>query len=205
MTRERALCFLDLETTGVDVYEDHPVQIGAVLVTAIGVPPLGEFESLVKPPDSRPSSKMALSIHGIDAADLARAPGPGRVLRRFFSKMGVGYSFAGWNVCFDLSFFRRLCEENQMAEMYAKISHRHVDVQSVARACSEVGLLPSNVESLSDVCRVLEIRRSVKHSALEDARITWRVYGRLIKMLAREGTRRMPDGRVSRGGQLDPP
>lgn len=57
-------------------------------------------------------SKEAQNIHGINKKDLELAPKSKNVLKHFINKFGSDYAFAGWNICFDISFFRKICIEN---------------------------------------------------------------------------------------------
>jgi DNA polymerase III epsilon subunit-like protein len=142
-----------------------------------------EFESLIRPPEGVQCTPRALAIHGLHDEDLRNSPFPSEVCRDFFASMGTGYALAGWNVCFDASFLRRLCQESNCDDTFKRLSYRHLDVQSVARACRQTGLIPYAVESLSDIAAFFGIARSAKHSALQDAHIALKVYEKLLEIM----------------------
>jgi len=180
---QKNICFIDFETTGADLYSDHPIQLGAVLISGPQPIILKEFSSFIKPPENAKISRTAFKVHKIHIGDLSDAPAPDEVLKTFFEQMGFDYSFGGWNINFDVSFFRRMCYEHGYQEHFQKISHRHIDVQSIARALVDAGIFSDHIDSLSSLCEALRIKRSEKHSALEDARIVAKVYIHLVNAL----------------------
>lgn len=70
--REAGWCALDFELTGLDTREDEIISFGAIPIEA-GRVQLGRARSgLVRP--TREISEASIIVHGIRAADLARAP-----------------------------------------------------------------------------------------------------------------------------------
>lgn len=69
--RERDICVLDVETTGLDPFDDRVVEIAALVVS-----PKGErvrsFSTLINP--ARPIPEAATEAHGITDADVLAAP-----------------------------------------------------------------------------------------------------------------------------------
>lgn len=69
--RERDICVLDVETTGLDTFDDRVVEIAALVVS-----PKGEriraFSSLINP--ARPIPAAATEAHGITDADVLASP-----------------------------------------------------------------------------------------------------------------------------------
>lgn len=177
------ICFIDFETTGNDLYNDYPIQLGAVLLSSPDNRILREFDSLIRPPNNASMSETAFRIHGYQIEDLKDAPASHDVLKLFFDQMKLEYSFGGWNIAFDVGFFRRMCYETGYIREYKAISHRHMDVQSIVRGLVDAGLLPDNVESLGSFCEFAGIKRPKRHSALGDARITAEIYVYLIRKL----------------------
>lgn len=175
------ICFIDFETTGIDVYKDNPIEIGAVLIDERGEI-LSKFYSFIKPRSNRITSVNAFKIHGIDSKSLIIAPSQNEVLNNFFNQLGTDYRFAGWNINFDVSFFRRMCHFSNRMSDYNKINHRHIDVQSINFLATELGFIDSQYRSLSDLAKLFSIDRNVKHSAIEDAIITSKVYIELINL-----------------------
>jgi len=126
-------CFIDLETTGSDYVNDYPIQIGAILVKTKNFEIIKEYSSLINVPEGIIISEKAKEIHGLKKEDIKNAPKPKNVLKDFFNEFGTDYAFAGWNVCFDVSFFRKICIENGFKNQYKEINFHHLDVQSIAK------------------------------------------------------------------------
>jgi len=180
------ICFIDFETTGPDIYYDYPTELGAVILATGEDKIEKEFSSFIKIPENAEVTESAYRIHGLNRKDLENAPAPDKVLKNFFSKMGFDYSFGGWNIAFDVGFFRRICYECGYKSQYMRILHRHVDVQSIVRGLVDAGVFPKGIESLSNLCKKLGILRPVKHTALSDARITAEMYVYLTKKILRK-------------------
>lgn len=171
-------CFIDLETTGSDYANDYPIQIGAVLVEIYNFKILKEFSSLINIPSGILISEKAKEIHGLKKEDIKNAPKPKIVLKDFFSEFGTDYAFAGWNVCFDVSFFRKICIENGFNNQYKKINFHHLDVQSIAKYLKIKGNIEGEI-SLINLCKTYNLKRLEKHDALEDAKLSFEVLKRL--------------------------
>jgi len=174
------ICFLDIETTGIDVVDDDVVQLGAILVDE-ELRILKEFTSLIKPFTGRQSNTIARAIHGISDKLLLQSPTETEVLNKFFQDFGTDYFFCGWNLNFDLAFFRKMCHRNNLNEIFNRINHRHLDLQSISKFSKMVKVLPDNLNSLQDYCTYYRIQRMEKHDALQDAYITRKVLQAFLK------------------------
>ena len=173
-------CFIDLETTGSDYTNDYPIQIGAILVDIQNFKILKEYSSLVNIPEGIIITEKAKEIHGLKKEDIKNAPKPEKVLEDFFSEFGTDYAFAGWNVCFDVSFFRKICIENCFNNQYKEINFHHLDVQSIAKYLKIKGNIVGEI-SLTNLCEIYNLRRLENHNALEDAKLSLEVLKRLIQ------------------------
>jgi len=171
-------CFIDLETTGSDYVNDYPIQIGAILVKTKNFEIIKEYSSLINIPEGIIISEKAKEIHGLKKEDIKNAPKPKNVLKDFFNEFGTDYAFAGWNVCFDVSFFRKICIENGFKNQYKEINFHHLDVQSIAKYLKIKGNLEGKI-SLSNLCKIYNLKRSENHDALEDAKLSFEVLRRL--------------------------
>ena len=124
------ICFIDFETTGVNVFRDEPMEIGAVLIDD-DFEILKKFKSRIRIEKKVHLRKSAYMIHNITAQDLLNETTQKEVLRDFFNEFGTDYRFAGWNISFDVTFFRRLCNRNGFMTLYNQINHRHIDIQTL--------------------------------------------------------------------------
>ena len=141
------ICFIDFETTGIDVFRDEPIEFGAILVNN-KMKIINEFSSKVSINKSVYLTKRAFNIHNISNEKLKDAPNPKDVINKFFNEFGTDYRFSGWNISFDVSFFRKLCHKNGMMVKYNKINHRHIDTQSLGFLAIELGLLEQDRKSV---------------------------------------------------------
>ena len=171
-------CFIDLETTGSDYANDYPIQIGAILVDIRNFKILKEYSSLINIPEGIIISEKAKEIHGLEIEDIKNAAKPKKILKDFFNKFGTDYAFAGWNVCFDISFFRKICIENGFNNQYKEINFHHLDVQSIAKYLKIKGNIEGEI-SLINLCKIYTLKRSENHDALEDAKLSLEVLKRL--------------------------
>ncbi|MEQ9307923.1 MAG: 3'-5' exonuclease [Balneolaceae bacterium] len=174
------VCFLDFETTGSNLFEDDPIQIGAILVDIKTNEVISEFESNIRPSSNVSNTTVAFQTHGINLEDLNSAPKQGEVLESFFETVGTDYCFAGWNISFDVPFFRKMCYKNDFYDLYNKINYRHIDVQSICRLLKLSALIDEDLYSLSDFADYFKLRRSKKHTALEDVYITYEVFSKAL-------------------------
>ena len=179
LTNDTPICFIDFETTGIDVFEDEPIEFGAVLVNE-HLEIINTFFSRIKPSPERVITASAFKIHNISLKNLQDSPSQQEVLKNFFDTIGTNFRLAGWNIGFDITFFRRICHDNNMMDRYNKVNHRHIDIQSLNYLANALGMLSSKTRSLSDLASYYHFERSVKHSALEDAQLAFLVYKRLL-------------------------
>jgi DNA polymerase III subunit epsilon len=94
-------CFIDFETTGIDVFKDHPVEFGAILVDE-NLNIIDEFYSRINPDRKRKLKASALKTHGIELDSLVNIPTGNIVLSSFFSRFGTNFRLASWNISFDV-------------------------------------------------------------------------------------------------------
>jgi len=176
-------CFLDFETSGINHETDYPLQVGAVL----GEFQHGQFqvyhqlESLIQIPTTCEIHPGAFKIHGISKGDLKGVPTPFEFLEEFEDTFQTDYSFAGWNVWFDVGFFKKLCAENQKEDFFRKIGYRHLDVQSVYQFLRMTYF--DSGPSLNEACEHLGLSRSKHHNALEDVLLEIEVANQILHHL----------------------
>jgi DNA polymerase III subunit epsilon len=173
------ICFIDFETTGTDVLNDYPIEIGAVVVD----PRLGlikKFHSLIRPNNRFHIKESAFKIHGISKQKVLAAPTERQVLADMKNQIGADFRLAAWNMSFDVNMFKTLCYRNSFEGYLEKINYRHIDVQTINYIARELRLIPSEVHSMSDLVLHMGEVRSDQHSALEDAILLAKAYRFLI-------------------------
>lgn len=169
-----ALTFVvfDLETTGLDTKNDRIVSIGAVRTRGPECLDGQCFATLVDP--GRPIPKANTAIHGIDDAAVAGAPDAGAAAKLFagFARESV---LVAHNAAFDLAFLKRAGGEAGI-----EFDHPPFDTLLIARH-----LFPDLADhSLDGLAALLRIEIGRRHSALDDAHATARVFARLLEVCA---------------------
>jgi DNA polymerase III epsilon subunit-like protein len=179
------ICFIDFETTGANPLKDKPLEIGAVLATE-DCQIIKTFSSYINPGGEINISDTAQKIHQIDIDTVRKADIESKVLKNLFDNLGTNYRFAAWNVNFDVTFMRNICNKNNFTSYYNQIYYRHIDVQSLSFLANQMNLYGKELNSLTDVAHYFGIDRSNKHSALEDSIVLLKVYKQLIHLFKKQ-------------------
>lgn len=149
-----ATIFLDLETTGLDPYNDAILEIAALRVEGVGLEPVDGFHAIVKPLDrpagAPPIDQVVIDMHTRNGLWVeCEAQGQGQDWYRivapafvaWLERQGPGpHTLAGDSVHFDLGFLRA-----KSAAAAAMFSHRLLDVSAFRVARDLLGLPPCEV------------------------------------------------------------
>lgn len=119
-------CILDLETTGINQFQDQPIEIGAILVNE-SFQIVKRYHSYINIPNSLNFSDSARRTHGLNEFFLRNKPDASKVLSDFFYEFGTNFRFVAWNMTFDVGFFRKMCFENGHIQYFDKLNYRHLD------------------------------------------------------------------------------
>ena len=176
------ICFIDFETTGIDVFENDPVQFAAVLIDR-DLRINKQFTSLIKINTNSVINQRSMHIHGLSTKILRNAPETDVVFKKFFKEMGTNYCLGGWNISFDVPFFKKSIKKAGLEIVGNEIDYRHVDVQTIARVSRMLNLIPQDALSLSDLIDLFGLRRKENHDALEDVILTIKIFKELISLL----------------------
>lgn len=157
---------IDLETTGLDPKRDKIIEIGAVRVEGNRI--TAEWQSFVNP--ERKLEERIVELTGIRDEQLADAPKIGQILPAFlaFAKEEV---LLGHGVLFDFSFMKKAAVNERMA-----FERKGIDTLKIARKY----LQELESRNLGYLCRYYKIPHNA-HKALEDARATAALYGKLFE------------------------
>lgn len=169
---------IDLETTGLNVASgDRVIEIGAVGIEDGMV--LSEFEQLIR--TSRRISRTVSRVHGIDNKKLQGQPLPHEVFPRFLDFVG-NHVLITHNAAFDLRFLRQ-----EFARLGIRLSNRFICTLKLAQ--SRLPGLPNY--RLETVARYLlgDLPSDLQlHRALNDARLTARIWLELERNLGQQDT-----------------
>ncbi len=153
---------LDIETTGLDTEKDRITEIGAVRFRGDRV--LDEFQTLVNP--NQPIPYQIQELTGITNEAVANAP-QFREIRGALQRFVGDSPIVGHNIQFDLSFLRKqgLFETNPSVDTF--------ELASI--------LLPhADRYSLKSLAHLLGIADPPTHRALDDTRVTHRLFLALL-------------------------
>ena len=176
LLKELRFVVFDTETTGLNPSRgDEIISIGAVVVARGAVVPEEVFETLVDP--GVPVSAASTRVHGLTNADLARQPSIGQALAAFarFTEEAV---LVAHNASFDMEFLKRKGGETGIALR-----------QPVLCTLVLSAILHPNQtsHSLDTLLTRYGIRRTGRHTALGDARMTAELLLKLLPQLEARG------------------
>jgi DNA polymerase III epsilon subunit-like protein len=178
------LLVLDLETTGTDPVVHSTIEIGAVLLDRRTLEEKKAWSTVIKRQENNGTNPRSMALHGKSLSDIRKAGKDARqAVEEFLGYFGTDYLLAGWNIGFDVQFFRALLRHTGHTEAFEAIDYHRLDVWSLAQFLKSIGLFESDVSSLSCLCEQLGLPRSKAHSGLEDARITATALRRLLERL----------------------
>jgi DNA polymerase-3 subunit alpha (Gram-positive type) len=176
------LLVLDLETTGADPALHSTIDIGAVLLERSTLNELRSWSALIKRQETNETEAYAMALHGHSMEELQNARDPKEAVGEFLNVFGTDYILTGWNIGFDVQFFRALLRRTGYIGAFNEIDYHRLDVWSNAQFLRSIGWLKSDISSLTCLCKDLELPRSQCHTGLEDARLTATVLRRLVEI-----------------------
>lgn len=181
MTLKTKVVFIDFETTGINVFNSDPIELGSVYVDE-NLKILNTFSSFIRPRITSRMKVSSIETHGLRMQDLLKKPTDKNVLENYFKLFGTDYCFAGWNISFDVPYFRKMCYRAGRMKEFNSINYRHIDIQTILRFLTEINMLPKEINSLDNCVNYFNLKRSDKHNALEDAMLTYEVFKSLLKL-----------------------
>ncbi len=173
-TPEKAIAFVDLETTGLDPSRHEIVEVAVVRVDARTLDVLGEQDTLVAPERLEDAQPEALAVCGFSKAAWTTAV-PLREALLAVAPLLEGALIAGHNVGFDWSFLEAGYRRAGLA--LPRVDYHRLDTASLAWPLFARGELTSL--SLDSLATAFGLERPRPHRALADARCALEVARRL--------------------------
>ena len=174
--RKHNLAFIDIETTGLNVLEHEIIEIGCV-ITNHKLKILDEFEIKIQPEHIERANSTSLKVNHYNEEEWGGAVTLDEALKNF-SKRVEGSIMVGQNVAFDSGFL-----EYNLARLKIKntLHYHRLDTISIAWAKLH---RDKKIEhfSLREMCKHFKIKNEHPHSALSDARATYLLYKKLIRL-----------------------
>ena len=160
----RTMVALDLETTGLDSSSDAIIEIGAVKFRGDEIK--DEFKTLINPGKS--ISQYITQLTSITNEMVSTAPSIHDKMSQLEKFVGND-PIIGHNIQFDLNF---------LGKYGAFLSNSRIDTMHLA-AC----VLPAAARySLGSLAMQLEVKLPATHRALDDARVTFAIYTKMMFM-----------------------
>jgi len=190
--READWCALDLELTGLDPSEDEIISFGAIPIQAGRVRLRGAVSGLVRP--AREISEASIRVHGIRAADLARAPSLPDIVGPILQAM-TGRILVVHTAAVERAFLRRALREERV-----RLRGPIVDTEMLGRLWlhGRDGGLRRRV-ALGEIATALGLPADRPHDALGDALTTAQVFVALATHL--DAVRPETVGSLARAGR----
>ena len=174
--RKHNLAFIDIETTGLNVIDHEIIEIGCV-ITDYKMKVIEEFEIKIKPEHIENADSTSLKINHYNEEEWVNAYKLKNALLIFSEKV-KDCTMVGQNVAFDSGFL-----EYNFAKLKIKntLHYHRLDTISIAWAKLH---RDKNIEhfSLREMCKHFKIINKNPHSALSDARATYKLYKKLMKL-----------------------
>ena len=157
---------IDLETTGLEPKHDKIIEIGALRVEQGQI--TGSFSTFVNP--GRKLDERITELTSIRDEDLTEAPYIQAVLPEIIEFMG-DLPILGHSILFDFSFLKKAAVNKRLT-----FEKNAIDTLKIARKY----LAELESRSLDYLCNHYQIPHQA-HRALEDARATHLLYGKLVE------------------------
>ncbi|ADO70451.1 3'-5' exonuclease [Stigmatella aurantiaca] len=178
----RTLCFVDLETTGLDASRHEVLEVAVLRVDARSLKVLAEYEARVQPTRLADAHPEALAVCGYSDEEWRDALSLEEVLATV-TPLLAGTLVAGHNTSFDWGFlvegYRRT------ALTLPSVDYHRLDTASLAWPLLATGEVESL--SLNALARHFGIHRPTPHRAMADARCALEVARRLAVRMSRGG------------------
>ncbi len=174
--RSKKLVFVDLETTGLIADKHEIIELGSIVANGSTLEEIVRFYKKIQPSHIETATREALKLIGFSQKTWAGADGAEKVLREF-NDLAEGGIVVGWNVAFDWQFLEHGFLRYGIR---SKFDYHRLDVMSMAYAKL---FKEDRVTSLRlrSVAEFYGIEPSGKeHNAMEDIRITFEIFKRLI-------------------------
>jgi DNA polymerase III alpha subunit (gram-positive type) len=171
------LAFVDIETTGLNVFTHEIIEVGCVLVDP-SLKLIEEFEIKIKPENIKNADDTSLKINHYEEKNWKDALSLTEAMKILALKTKDAI-MVGHNIPFDAFFLDKAFFETKIEK---KLFHYYMlDTVSIAFA-----KLKDNKDitkfTLHELCEFFSVKNKDEHSALSDARATFELYKKLMSL-----------------------
>lgn len=168
--KTKAYVIIDLETTGLDPINDRIIEIGAIRIGK----EIKEYSTIIRQEMKIPEKIRDLT--GISEEDIKKGKDEKRAINELLLFIGED-TLVGYNINFDIKFINEALKRQEKP----KVKNMTYDVMKYVKNDK---LFLKNYK-LEMVVKEYGINEKVPHRALEDARITQKLIGKLEKLTKR--------------------
>ena len=161
--REQRWVIVDVETTGLNVYKDHVLSIGAVALEEGAVTLRDGFERTLRRDAHKPTPSVL--IHGLGPGALAAGSAPAEALLDFLEYLGPSPLLA-----FHAPFDQRMLARAMKESLGYRFEHPFLDMAELAPMLNPQG--PSQPAGLDDWIAWFGLQVGQRHHAAADALVT---------------------------------
>ncbi|HEV7424245.1 MAG TPA: 3'-5' exonuclease [Candidatus Paceibacterota bacterium] len=174
--RKHNLAFIDIETTGLDVWKHEIIEIGAVITTP-DLEVIEEFELKIKPEHIENADPTSMKINHYDPKDWVGARTLKDAMVIFTDKVKDAI-MVGQNVAFDSGFLEHAYAKTNISNTM----HYH-KFDTISIAWAKLHREPDLEHfSLRELCLRFGIENKSPHTGLGDARATYELYKKLMSL-----------------------
>lgn len=186
---------VDLETSGLDIYRDEILSIGAVAVVDGALSMVDQFECTVYQPGHRPGK--ATLLHEIAPSQIRSGQSLGQALQDLMEYAGRCVM-----VAFHAGFERRMLDRALRRERGQRLPHHFIDLAELAPMLYPQ--VQDRFRTLDDWQEHFHLTNSERHNAAADAQVSAELLLIMLNRLTREGTNTLAelDNRLARWRRL---
>lgn len=166
---------IDFETTAIEIENGSAAfEFGGVLLDKETLDEKDSLYTRIIPPDNAFVLPEATAIHGISFDEMRHNPQAVHArdfCLTYLDKFGTDIELAGWNVVFDYAYLRDMMFKHGLGKEFA-VKQRKTEVSTLFRSLYVTGVVDKDATSLNKAITLFDLKRSEKHNALEDARLT---------------------------------
>lgn len=183
-SEQNELCFIDVETTGAIFGYHEIIDIGVVRTSCTGQEVINTWSRKVRPVYPERITSVARRINGYNSEEWATAAPQSRETWEEFVEFSGGCTPVAHNASFDRAFVVLAAAQFYVTEL--KLDHHWIGTETLAWPFYASGELARI--SLSSLCEFLDVSpEPEKHTGLEGAKLSHRIYCALMKRLASMG------------------
>ena len=175
---------VDVESSGLDVYDDELIAIGAIAISEGRIAYDSGFYEVLR--QERASSDDNILVHGIGGTSQTEGGDPTEILLKFLELIGTA-PLVGFHAAFDEAMIRKAFRRH----LGKKFERKWLDLAWLAPA-----ILPAHapaLKSLDDWCEGFGVLNLRRHDALADALATAQLFQVLQQRASERGMRSVRD------------